>query len=146
VKGKSKRVYAIRAGKTAFVKIGDSRDPRRRRKQLQTSHYRRLILLGVFPERYGTERDVHAMLSAYHVRGEWYRIDGRLSEMLAELEDAPPESETISVHVRMTEGEAARLDAKVRALGAARPGVPATRPVVLLELALRALAAEEAAS
>ena len=70
-------VYAISAGESA-VKIGRAGDPQARLKDLQTSHYQRLILSYArecMPvEAIAVERNVHLALAEKKLSGEWFAI------------------------------------------------------------------------
>ena len=67
-------VYAIREKETGRIKIGISRDPESRLKQLQTGNSQQLELIAYrkAENRYKDEARLHRMFSDYHVRGEWF--------------------------------------------------------------------------
>lgn len=67
-------VYLIRDGLNGPVKIGSSHDPIARLAALQTSNYRRLKLLLVFPEDGTIERLLHERFAAERVSGEWFQL------------------------------------------------------------------------
>lgn len=67
-------VYAIKERDTGHLKLGISRDPRQRLKQLQTGNSSELELVAVRPalNRFADERALHADAEAYRLRGEWF--------------------------------------------------------------------------
>jgi hypothetical protein len=70
-------VYAIREKDTGNIKLGISRDPRRRLIQLQTgnSSELELVVCRKAENRFADERDVHARADAYRLRGEWFNAN-----------------------------------------------------------------------
>lgn len=62
-------IYFIRAGENGPVKIGRSRDPRRRLADLQVSHHETLCLLAVMDGDEAEEWTLHRAFPP--VRGEW---------------------------------------------------------------------------
>lgn len=75
-------VYAIASGR--FVKIGKSDNIRLRLAQLQTAHAEELALVAVLSERADDEPEFHARLALHRHRGEWFRIEGRVIDVLRE--------------------------------------------------------------
>ena len=79
------KVYFIRAEDTGFVKIGrTAKEPIERLRDLQVGSPNNLSLLcwiteGMFNH---TERSLHKRFKAQHVRGEWFRYEGDLSEFI----------------------------------------------------------------
>lgn len=67
-------VYAIREVETGNVKIGISKDPAERLKQLQTGNSSELVLVASIPagNRYKDESNAHKKLSNINIRGEWF--------------------------------------------------------------------------
>lgn len=67
-------VYAIREAETGNVKIGISKDPAERLKQLQTGNSSELVLVASMPavNRYKDESSAHKKLSNINIRGEWF--------------------------------------------------------------------------
>ena len=67
-------VYAIQEEETGNVKLGISKDPYGRLKQLQTGNSQRLRLVSFSKaeNRYDDERLLHQEAAHYHVNGEWF--------------------------------------------------------------------------
>lgn len=74
---KTSYVYCIRAA-TGHVKVGISRNPDARLRQLQTGHPEALTMVWSEPvatKRAGSvERAIHQALSEKHLRGEWFTV------------------------------------------------------------------------
>ena len=75
-------VYAIRNATTGNIKLGISRDPKERLKQLQTGNDCPLELVAYkkAENRFEDEVSIHRHASANHVRGEWF--DENVSKLL----------------------------------------------------------------
>ena len=73
-------VYAIRETETGRVKLGISRDPEARLRQLQTGNSQELELVAFrkAENRFDDEHALHSDARAYHLRGEWF--DGQALE------------------------------------------------------------------
>ena len=67
-------VYAIREKDTGNIKLGISRDPESRLRQLQTGNSSELELVAFrkAENRFADERALHADAEAYRLRGEWF--------------------------------------------------------------------------
>ena len=67
-------VYAIREVDTGRIKLGISKNPVARLKQLQTANASRLEIAALreAPNRFSDERAIHADAEAYHLHGEWF--------------------------------------------------------------------------
>ena len=67
-------VYAIRECDTGNIKLGISRDPEQRLKQMQTGNSSRLELVGYreAKNRFKDERALHFKAADYRIRGEWF--------------------------------------------------------------------------
>lgn len=74
-------VYFI--GNDDFVKIGQSQDPERRLKDLQTGSPVILRLLAV--DEHGVEEIYHRHCESYHMHGEWFRNSGKVARLIREL-------------------------------------------------------------
>lgn len=75
-------VYAIREVDTGNVKIGISKDPEERLKQLQTANSSKLELIG-FNEaknRFLDERIAHKNNKEHHIHGEWFSRQASLED------------------------------------------------------------------
>lgn len=70
-------VYAIRESESGRVKVGISRNPETRLKQLQTGNSQHLELVAYrkAENRYQDEAATHQLLGDCHVRGEWFSPD-----------------------------------------------------------------------
>ena len=73
-------VYAIRETETGRVKLGISRDPEARLRQLQTGNSQELELVAFrkAENRFDDEHALHSDARDYHLRGEWF--DGQALE------------------------------------------------------------------
>lgn len=74
-----KDLYLIQSDVTGALKIGVSKNPTKRLKQLQTGSPYTLKLVGVFPQQGNWEKILHDSLKAYKrtdyhktVKGEWF--------------------------------------------------------------------------
>ena len=67
-------VYAIRECDTGNIKLGISRDPEQRLKQMQTGNSSRLELVSYreAKNRFKDERALHFKAADYRIRGEWF--------------------------------------------------------------------------
>lgn len=86
-------VYVIHDEKADLCKIGFSKDPLRRLKNLQTGHASTLRLLACFNGGSRLEDQLHAKFNAQRVRGEWYRVapaDVERALVEARYPPAPP--------------------------------------------------------
>lgn len=82
-------VYFARAGEDGPVKIGHAKDVRSRLSSMQTGCPIPLTLLGVLPGGREREAEFHARFAALRVRGEWFRAEGALAELLTRLDTLP---------------------------------------------------------
>lgn len=64
-------IYFITDG--VAIKIGGSRDPFRRYRELQTAHHQQLEILGIMDCRNGDERFTQRQFRDHHIRGEWFK-------------------------------------------------------------------------
>jgi hypothetical protein len=74
------KVYAVACGDA--VKFGVAVDPKSRFSGLQTGSPFRLELLGAIGCERRIEKDIHAYCADHHLRGEWYRREGRASDIV----------------------------------------------------------------
>jgi len=78
--------------KPVYVKIGKSRDPVSRINNLQTSSPTELRTLFILEG--DREREMHTLFAEYRIRGEWFRVEGRLKQFIIEHlgtpQDGPP--------------------------------------------------------
>lgn len=75
------KIYAI--CDESFVKFGVSKTPKGRMRDLQVSTPHALTLLGYVPGDEQLENFIHVYCSDEHVRGEWFRREGKASEIEA---------------------------------------------------------------
>jgi hypothetical protein len=80
-----KWVYFIQQGRTGPVKIGCSRAPMRRLRQLQTASAEKLVMLGTCPGRPMDEAKIHDMFRHLRERGEWFKPDPLLLHFIQEV-------------------------------------------------------------
>lgn len=66
-------VYFIQQGRAGPIKIGRSRDPIRRLRQLQTAHSEPLRLLHAEPGDPQDETQAHELFAEARIAGEWFR-------------------------------------------------------------------------
>jgi hypothetical protein len=71
-------IYVIAASPEGPVKIGHSRQPEKRLKQLQTGHSEKLILFHKEPilleSARNAEQDIHAQIGYRRKVGEWFTV------------------------------------------------------------------------
>ena len=58
-----------------MIKIGRSKDPQKRLKQLQTGNPNRLKLIASFDGLGWQEKLIHERLKSYRLKGEWFSYD-----------------------------------------------------------------------
>lgn len=67
-------VYFIQAGDDGPVKIGITRDPKKRLSYLQVGNHLPLRLIGLWPAADSEEEAfLHSYLEGERIRGEWYK-------------------------------------------------------------------------
>lgn len=79
-------IYFVLNPDTAQVKIGRTRDLRKRLVNLRTA-VPRAVLLGSFPGGATAEGDVHASFQDDRVAGEWFRMSPGLARFILALKD-----------------------------------------------------------
>jgi prophage antirepressor-like protein len=67
-------VYAIREKNTGNIKLGISKDPESRLRQLQAANSSELELVAYrkAENRFQDEKNLHQLATDYHIRGEWF--------------------------------------------------------------------------
>ena len=80
-------IYFIRHGKNGAIKIGYSLNVSKRLKQLQTSHFETLELIGCVFGDVVLEKKLHSKFDHLHLRGEWFRAGKDLLDFIAEHRD-----------------------------------------------------------
>jgi len=68
-------VYFIADTTNDVVKIGYSKDIKKRLKQLQTSNGNVLVLLGYMNGNEAEEKYTHQLFSEYKLQGEWFHLN-----------------------------------------------------------------------
>ena len=68
-------LYIIQSDFTGMIKIGRSKDPIKRLKQLQTGNPNMLKLIAYFKDQGWKEKFIHENLSRYRLKGEWFSYD-----------------------------------------------------------------------
>lgn len=82
--GRPLMIYFIREDGSDYIKIGSTRMPGDRLKELQISNPRELRierLIEAFP---GAEPILHALFREDRVRGEWFKISKKLEQFMKE--------------------------------------------------------------
>tara|TARA_Y100000310_G_C20334261_1_gene646713 strand:+ start:381 stop:680 length:300 start_codon:yes stop_codon:yes gene_type:complete len=69
---KEDALYFIQSDVTGMIKIGRSKDPQKRLKQLQTGNPNKLKLIASFEKEGWKEKALHEELSRYRLEGEWF--------------------------------------------------------------------------
>jgi hypothetical protein len=77
-----KLIYFIQAGKAGPIKIGISKDPRRRLRALQVPNAKTLSLLGCMEGDLDTEREIHSTFRYSRIRGEWFSPSPELMKFI----------------------------------------------------------------
>ncbi len=65
-------LYIIQSDKSGMIKIGRSKDPNKRLKQLQTGNPNKLKLIASFKDMGWREKLLHERLSEWSEQGEWF--------------------------------------------------------------------------
>jgi hypothetical protein len=81
-------LYFIRSGQ--YVKIGISEAPYRRIASIQTSNPDELEVLAVVEGGAQLEAEMHRRFAALHYRGEWFRDDTTIRQVIAGMQTLPP--------------------------------------------------------
>ena len=84
--GRPSMIYFIREEGSNYVKIGQTRMPGDRLKELQISNPRELRVVKLFEAPSQAESILHAMFREERVRGEWFKMSSRLSAFMNEDE------------------------------------------------------------
>lgn len=80
-------VYFIQEEGSNYVKIGSSRTPETRLKDIQVHNPRKLELVRMIDGGDRAETILHAMFRKDRVRGEWFNISKELSQFMKEDDD-----------------------------------------------------------
>ena len=81
-KAENSFVYFIRLGSNGPIKIGFTRDPGQRLRQLQTSTPEQLIMVECVRGTRDLERGLHDVFSDMRLSGEWFLVNEDLLELL----------------------------------------------------------------
>ena len=88
---KKDHLYIIQTDKTGAIKIGRSKNPSRRIKQLQTGSPYKLKLLLILENQGNLEKELHKKLKPFKqsCKGEWFSFDctGSLPDWISEKID-----------------------------------------------------------
>lgn len=94
------RVYAIWAEVSDLVKFGFSEDVGRRFSKLRAAGPDVLHLLMDIPGGEDLEREIHFRLQEHRVRGEWFRLDEPVLDLVARLANVSPMPDGIADRLR----------------------------------------------
>ena len=72
---KNDDLYIIQSDVTGMIKIGRSKNPEKRLKQLQTGNPNRLKLIATFKGQGWKEKLIHEDLKRWRKKGEWFSYD-----------------------------------------------------------------------
>lgn len=85
IKNKNGYIYFIQGLCGGAIKIGYSKNPESRLKELQTGYPDTLSILLIIPGTVSTERAIHDMFDASRLKGEWFRPDKYVIEKIKDL-------------------------------------------------------------
>ena len=68
-------LYIIQSDVTGMIKVGRSKNPLKRLKQLQTGNPNKLKLIASFKGEGWKEKSIHERLDRYRLEGEWFSYD-----------------------------------------------------------------------
>lgn len=76
-------IYAIRESETGRIKLGISKNPNERLRQLQTSNSQKLELIAYKKavNRFSDEKEMQIKNNKYHIRGEWFKPEVDISSI-----------------------------------------------------------------
>ena len=86
-------IYVIRILDQPLVKIGVARNPVSRLRDLQVASPFELVLVATADWMDCAEADIHLKLRDYHVRGAWFRLAGKVEELVAMMQTGQPSLE-----------------------------------------------------
>ncbi len=78
-------IYFVQDVETKNIKIGITESPKQRLGTLQSGNANELILLGAIRGLPGDEFDLHRKFSEFRIRGEWFRYDQSIIDMMDHL-------------------------------------------------------------
>ena len=82
-------LYIIQSDFTGSIKIGRSKHPDKRLKELQTGCPYRLKIIYVFKDKGWLENHIHSLLLDFRLKGEWFSYDCVGSIPLSLYEEIP---------------------------------------------------------
>ena len=82
--GRPLMIYFIREEGSDYVKIGRTRMPGDRLRELQVSNPRKLRIVKLFKAPPKAEPILHTLFREERVRGEWFKISQRMSQFIGE--------------------------------------------------------------
>ena len=68
-------LYIIQSDNFGAIKIGRSKDPQKRLKELQTGNPNKLKLIATFKDKGWLEKILHEKLAKYRLNGEWFSYE-----------------------------------------------------------------------
>lgn len=75
-------IYFIKIAETNHVKIGTSKNVKKRLDTIQSASPYKLILLKTIEGGHGLEAELHKKFSHLHVRGEWFNLTEELNNFI----------------------------------------------------------------
>jgi hypothetical protein len=89
-------LYAIGEVGGKEVKLGISKNPGQRLKQLQTAYPNKLVLWGFCKEASPlTEREVHRLLEKDRIEGEWFLLTDQVKEVVESIREVSKDTEPL---------------------------------------------------
>jgi hypothetical protein len=79
------RIYFVRPNGKGPVKIGYATNVNGRLKGLQTSHHRRLVMVGLIAGTHAEEQALHKRFRKYRLEGEWFAYKDELKDYIEAL-------------------------------------------------------------
>ena len=110
------------------IKVGYSGKPKVRFSKIQADAPFECKLLGIMEGDIQKERELHALFSEYHCRGEWFEAHGAITSFVSEFAEKPPARDLgrfgiADVDLSKLVGASRSMITKVR-LGQANPSLP----------------------
>jgi hypothetical protein len=115
-------VYYVLAPDLGLVKIGFAAEPKARFSKIQSDSPVRLVLMGFEDGDEAVEASRHIAFAEHRHRGEWFRLDGLLSDHVAAL--APIPLKPLSMNKRLVECGISKTYASMILSGKQKPCRP----------------------
>lgn len=80
-------VYFVQFGKTKQIKIGVASKMSSRLGGLRVGSPQKMTLLATIPGDFITEAEMHRKFRKYHIRGEWFAMEGSLAKFIKSLRE-----------------------------------------------------------